>query len=198
MKKTHLLSLILFLSFESFAQSDSIFSYFTVQQKDNSIVLLFTIKGGIQCTGLKVERSGDGMSYQEIYEFPGICGSPGADESYIFTDAYPERNKINYYRMQIGSSGIFSTAQHVFFTYYVAGKLQVHPNPCSSCTIRFPNDKKDLCGISIYNSSGQLVQQLTTREQFFYMPDMLFDQGLFYIEVACKTGTVLTGRVIRE
>lgn len=55
--------------------------------------------GGNPCKGIRVHQSTDGINFQDIYEFPGICGSPSADESYYYTDESPGKNKLNFYRL---------------------------------------------------------------------------------------------------
>jgi len=190
--------LFLLLTLQSHGQGDSIFSFFSVQQQGNQVALFFTVKGGIQCSGVKVQRSIDGINFMELYEFPGICGSPSADESYLYLDENPEKNRINYYRLEVGSLNLFSSTRQILFYFYEKGKLQIFPNPCSSCTIRFPNEKQEDCEIFVYNYEGRLIHQSTTNQNFLTLEQAFSNKGYVHISVVYEDGKKINGNLIAE
>ncbi|MBK7887899.1 MAG: hypothetical protein IPJ86_11570 [Bacteroidetes bacterium] len=196
--KACLLTLFFFLSLQSFGQGDSIFSFFSVQQQENEVALFFTVKGGIQCSGVSVQRSVDGINYATLYEFPGVCGSPSGDESYLYIDKTPEKNRINYYRLEVGSLQWFSEEKQVLFYYYEKGKLQIAPNPCRDCTIRFPNEKRESCEIYVYNYEGRLIYRNSTKENFLLLENAFPANGLLHISVVYKDGKKISGNLISE
>lgn len=180
------------------SQGDSLFRDFSIRQINNEVLVHFIVKGGIQCNGVNVERSVDGISFASIYEFPGICGNPSADESYSFTDHIPVKNKINKYRLQIGNTGLFSETKTIYFYYYQKGEVLIAPHPCTQCTLRFSNEKKEACEISLYNQLGQLEMKYITKEDFLVLGENSSGKGIYYITVLYKDGTRLSGKLIKE
>ncbi|MBK9319331.1 MAG: hypothetical protein IPM91_11205 [Bacteroidetes bacterium] len=196
--KAYLLFLFSFLTLQSFGQGDSIFSFFSVQQQANEVALFFTVKGGIQCSGVRVQRSVDGMNFTTLYEFPGVCGSPSGDESYLYIDELPEKNRLNYYRLEVGSLNLFSEEKQILFYFYEKGKLQISPNPCTVCTIRFPNEKREPCEIFVYNYEGRLIYRNITKENFLSLENAFQAEGFLHIYVIYKDGKKISGNLISE
>lgn len=159
---------------------DTLFSGFNLQSNSGGITVAFTVKGGIQCTGVVIERSADGLLYSPLYEFPGVCGNPGTDASYDFLDPQPRPNRVNYYRLSIGGSGLYTSAKSIFHFSVDEQALVIVPNPCSTCTLRFPNEKSENCLLQVHTSSGVLLLEAQTRTSWYQLET---GQGLLYITV---------------
>ena len=198
MKKILLLVFLLCSQFNGFAQQDTIFSFFNVQQEQDRVVVIFTIRGGIQCSGLQVQRSIDNFNFQQVYEFPGICGSPSADETYIWTDENPNANKENFYRLELGSLGIVSSVKSIFFYATTPGKILLFPNPCSSCTIRFLNDQREKVQVSIYDLLGQLISEDVTSEDYYQFKSSEKSGMFLTIKIVFPNGREIFGKFIQE
>ncbi|MBL7924952.1 MAG: hypothetical protein JNL88_12195 [Bacteroidia bacterium] len=180
------------------AQTDSLFTVFNVQQSDNKIILFFTVRGGIQCSGVRIQRSGDGILFEDVYEFPGVCGSPSSDESYLWHDPSPLRNRLNYYRLEVGSLGLFSELKTVYFYDFQSGQLFVQTNPCSDCLIRFPNERAEACEISFFSADGKELAVFVTRDERMQLTTPQNMKGLTFIRVLYPGGTVLRGKILME
>lgn len=154
-----------------FAQEagDTLFNAFYLQSTPAGISISFTVRGGIQCTGLSIERSGDMSNFGQVYEYPGVCGNPGADETYTYLDANPLRNQINYYRLNIGGFGLTSSTKSVFHYVVAQGEILVAPNPCSNCLVRFPNEKKENCKVRVTDTAGREIIGFTTSATEFLL-----------------------------
>lgn len=198
MKKLKLL-LLFVLSFHfCFAQQDSIFSFFNVQQENNKVVVFITINGGIQCSGLQVQRSTDSINFMQVYEFPGVCGSPGADESYVWVDDFPVKNTINYYRLEVGNLGIVSDPKSVFFQYFEIDKLLITPNPCEDCTVRFPNEKREKVRIQLFSIDGKFLMEEETTNNFYSLSNFDLKGSIFFVSIFYENGNKITGKILRN
>lgn len=138
------------------------------------------------------------MNFTTLYEFPGVCGSPSGDESYLYIDELPEKNRLNYYRLEVGSLNLFSEEKQILFYFYEKGKLQISPNPCTVCTIRFPNEKREPCEIFVYNYEGRLIYRNITKENFLSLENAFQAEGFLHIYVIYKDGKKISGNLISE
>ncbi len=150
---------------------DTLFNAFYLQSNPAGITISFTVRGGIQCTGVSIERSGDGVNFGEIYEYPGVCGSPGADETYSYLDVSPLANRLNYYRLSIGGFGLKSSVKSILHYVITAGEILVIPNPCTDCVVRFPNEKKENCRVRVSDTSGREITSTETRASEFSLTE---------------------------
>lgn len=178
---TMLLSIVVQFPLLAQEAGDTLFSGFSLQSTPNGVTIAFTVKGGIQCTGVVIERSEDGLLFSSLYEFPGICGNPGADATYGFLDPQPTPNSLNYYRLSIGGLSLYTSVKSIFHFAVNEESLVIIPNPCSTCTIRFPNEKRENCTLRVHSSTGALLEENQTREPWYQLEK---GQGLLYITVS--------------
>lgn len=193
-----LFSILLFSSRFSYAQQDSIFAFFNVQQDANNVVVFLTIRGGIQCSGLQVQRGSDSINYTLVHEFPGVCGSPSADESYVWVDNSPLRNTVNYYRLEIGNLGIVSDHKSVFFQYFESDQLLITPNPCEDCTVRFPNDKREKVRIQLFSIDGKFLLEEETSSNFYSLSNFDLKGSVFLVSIFYENGKKITGKILKN
>jgi hypothetical protein len=198
LKKIKLLILFVLSFHFGFAQQDSIFSFFNIRQENNKVVVFITINGGIQCSGLQVQRSTDSINFIQVHEFPGICGSPGADESYVWIDDFPVRNTINYYRLEIGNLGIISDIRSVFFQYFESDKLLITPNPCEDCTVRFPNDQREKVRIQLFSIDGKFLMEEETTNNFYSLKDFDLQGSIFFVSIFYENGKKITVKILKN
>ncbi|MBK7965886.1 MAG: T9SS type A sorting domain-containing protein [Bacteroidetes bacterium] len=192
-----LFSILLLCCRFSYGQQDSLFSFFNVQQDGNKVIVFLTIRGGIQCSGLQVQRGTDSINYTLVHEFPGVCGSPSADESYVWVDDSPSRNTVNYYRLEIGNLGIVSEHKFVFFQYFEGDKLLITPNPCEDCTIRFPNDKREKVRVQLFSIDGKFLLEEESTNNFYSLKDFDLQGSTFLVSIIYENGKKITGRVLK-
>ena len=169
MRSINTIAFLLLFTLNGLAQTDgdTLFNAFFLQSNPAGVTISFTVKGGIQCSGVAIERSGDGINYDEIYEFPGVCGNPGADETYSYVDADPLINQLNYYRLNIGGLGLYSSEKSIRHLVFSEGNILVTPNPCTNCTLLFPNDKRERCLIRTYKTNGEITSESLTNESTY-------------------------------
>jgi hypothetical protein len=193
--RTLLLFLFLLQQLQVSAQADTVFANFSGQQAGDEVVIYFTVRGGIQCTDVRLERSTDQQNFQVIYELPGVCGNPTKDESYILTDNSPAANTSNYYRLEMGSLGIYSAIIDVDFFKFTSGEIIIQPNPCTQCSIYFPNRRRENCSISLYDYHGKQILQSTSSNETYQL-SAITSSGIYLIEIRYPDGGVRRGRVV--
>ncbi|MBP7167920.1 MAG: T9SS type A sorting domain-containing protein [Bacteroidia bacterium] len=193
--RTLLLFLFLLQQLQVSAQADTVFANFSGQQAGDEVVIYFTVRGGIQCTDVRLERSTDQQNFQVIYELPGVCGNPTKDESYILTDNSPAANTSNYYRLEMGSLGIYSAIIDVDFFKFTSGEIIIQPNPCTQCNIYFPNRRREICSISLYDYHGRKILQSTISDETYQLSS-ISSSGVYLIEIRYPDGGVRRGRVV--
>ncbi len=180
------------------AQSDSIFNHFKVVQEQDQAIIIFTVKGGVQCSGVRIQHSTDSIAFNSIYEFPGVCGSPAGDETYTYTHDNPVKNKINYYRLEVGNLGIYSDTVSYFYYYTGAGKLLITPNPCTRCEIHLPQLKGDNYTIMLFNNTGNLLYKAQGRSEKIALTEYLPAHGTYHILILYTSGFTLRASFIYQ
>ena len=106
MKKYILLVILFSGSIFAQAQNPPMLLSFEINRFQNEIIISWEIESGNLCSGVQVEHSSDSISFTTIYDYPGVCGSSTANESYTFSHTNPISNAKNYYRINLGTNGI--------------------------------------------------------------------------------------------
>jgi len=197
MKKILLLLFIVHFGCQARAQQDTIFRYISAIQTSDGVLLQFTIVGGITCTGVKVERSVDGEQFETIHEFVGVCGSTTVDESYSFLDREPALNHINFYRLELGSLGLYSDPLKVLFLDFSGDGVVVAPQPCTeSCTVWFRNFSNEKHLIKLYDTSGKKVLEESGVNNHFSVSCRSLLPGIYFFNVLRNTEIRYSGRLL--
>jgi len=151
---------------------------------NDGVLVNFTIFKGITCTGVQIERSTDNVNFTEIHEFAGVCGAINTEESYTFLDENPISNKLSWYRLDLGSIGLYSKTLSVVFINYTDEGVIVFPNPCSSnCTIYFSNPNEREFQLLFFDRMGKLVMDQTTTSDRWEMGSKQFSPGIYYFQI---------------
>lgn len=177
------------------AQIDTVFANFSGQQAGDEVIIYFTVRGGIQCTDVRLERSVDQQNFEVIYELPGVCGNPTKDESYLLTDPTPNANTSNYYRLEMGSLGIYSAIIEVDFFQVDPGKIIIQPNPCTECSFYFPNRRRENCSITLYDYHGKIIMQTKSSDETYQFTP-ISSPGIYFIEIRYPDGGIRRGRMV--
>lgn len=115
MKTRLLIILFTVITLPAFSQTPhAILRYFSADVVKGQVRLSWSISGGNTCSGIRIQRSVDGGSFENIGKIDGVCGSPDVDVPYVFSDKEPVSNKINTYRLELGTQG-YSDVRSVEF-----------------------------------------------------------------------------------
>ena len=182
---THLfLSFVLFcLGFTTFAQ-ESILEKFSAEHISGKVFLTWTVKSGQTCNGIRIYRSDDSLSYTEIGDIQGVCGNLGYSVDYTFQDNDPIKNKVNYYRLDLGGVELtYSIAVEVIDVgqndYYLKA------NPLVDQTkLYFRNSSQQTTVLRVISQNGQIIETKETTSDHFTLNSNDYLSGLYFFTLS--------------
>lgn len=195
MKLVLLISLFFISCSSAKAQLEGILLQFTPVQVENKVELSFTIKAGNTCNGIQIYRSADSLTFTEIGDIQGVCGSSDRNESYSFTDHSPAGNRFNYYRLQLGTLG-YSDVASLFYIQPDGNNALLFPNPLTHETlITFLNTSREKCSLSVFNSDGKLIYQSDpVTENSFHLHKDDFSPGIYFYTILSDGRRLFKGK----
>ena len=108
-----------FLPFIGFAQNLS-FLKISIEKIGTHVQIDWTVAAGNQCQDLEIQHSLDGVNFETVYTYAGICGDPNVTLSYAYAHSEPILNHANYYRIKVNQD-ITET-----FRTFISGKDQLN------------------------------------------------------------------------
>jgi hypothetical protein len=186
--RTKLFLVLIMISFAvsipAIAQIDTIFRSFSLSQVEEGVLINFTIRGGITCSGVTIERADDSMNFSEIYEFAGVCGALNTDESYSFLDERPVINQPSQYRLNLGSLGLYSSVLNIQFIDYNSEGISIFPNPCKNlCKVYFSNQNQELLEIRFFDRLGGLILKDEIKGEEWELKNTSLPAGIYYLQI---------------
>jgi hypothetical protein len=183
-----ILSLILCEFTNGFAQETSL-DRFTASEINNRVYLEWIISAGNTCQGIHILRSTDSINFIQIGNIDGVCGNITTPQGYNFTDDNPVKNKINYYRLELGGIGL-SKIVSVEIIDLQSGGYQVRPHPITSkAIIYFSNPGQRVCQLNIYSISGNEVLHQDVYDSSFYISKGELQTGFYFFTITTREGT---------
>lgn len=181
----------------SMAQENEIIARFDVELLNEKVYLDFTIKSGNTCNGIGVLRSTDSTNFDQIYKFNGICGSSSISIDYNYTDVTPEKNKVNYYQLDLADFG-FSSVKSILVIDLNSESYFLKGNPLiNESILYFNNPNQSVVELKIINHTGKSVYSQITKENFFHLERSVFESGIYYFEIRREGGQgPIYGKVI--
>lgn len=167
----YILFLTMFLS-SLYGQSHYLLSRLEATRHENRIILGWAIKQGGSCFGIGILRSSDNTHFEKIGEISGVCGSTESEQVFTFTDEQPIKNKINYYKLELGFSGKTEPALTVDFFDFARNASFVIPNPFkNTCKIKFINTSPGKYSLQIYENNGKFISTFYSEKDEFYLDE---------------------------
>ncbi len=196
-KKLLFYLLLLIAATSAYAQSHPILGKFFVSETKGSVFLSWSIIAGSTCNGIQIYRSVDGINFSQVGEIAGVCGSANFEQPYSFTDNTPVKNKVNYYRLELGSQGISQTVSIEIVDIENSG-YQIRPQPANAETkIYFNNNNRKEQQLTLYNVSGIEISTSTTNEDFFKLNTSLLPSGLYFFTISISgTPPTIKGKLL--
>ena len=180
-----------------FAQEATILDNFTASENNGKIFLRWVITSGSTCNGTKIFRSTDNLSFTQIGEISGVCGSSSFAKSYDFIDESPVDNLKNHYRLELGNNG-YSKVVSLEITDLQNGGYQVRPNPVTSqAKIYFKNKNYENHQLKIHNQNGSFISSSYSNDDYFDFDATNLQSGI-YIFTISKSGKPdkLSGKIV--
>lgn len=182
-------------TFESSGQ-DSFYSGFSGASIEGKVSLYWTINEGNTCTGTSIQRSSDGIYFEEIGVIDGICGNPESPAPYSFYDDSPLKNQVNFYRLRFGATLLSEVIPVEVRVYGEKGYLlSEHPVRTNS-TLYFENSTGSETRIRFFSVAGTLSVLYTTHADELVLDASDFGAGMYYFLLEQGDKQVLSGRVL--
>ena len=180
-----------------FSQSTTILDEFSASENNGTVYLYWIISSGSTCDGIKIFRSVDNLNFTQIGEIGGVCGSSSAPQPYSFVDENPQKNRTNYYRLELGYSG-YSETIFLEITDLNEKGYQVRPNPVvDEAHIVFQNDLRKSCSITLYNLIGRKTASQSTKETSFNIGTLNLNNGMYVFIISSADNQIkIKGKII--
>lgn len=158
---------------------------FNLAPINEGISVSFNIGPGLDCTGYSIFHCLDSMSYLEIYNYAGICGTSGTNEFRSFTHTSPTLNQVNYYKIQLYPYEV--AYNRILYTANGQGALLAYPNPVSQAnsyiSLRFTNASNVELQGYVCDDFGIKVQSISARSNgnLLDLPVSGFRDGVYLV-----------------
>ena len=177
-------------------QADAVLSRFFAVQVEETVFMRWTISAGNTCEDTHIERSSDGITYEQVGLIGGICGSPDEAITFEFTDSLPLVNRTSYYRLLLGYFG-YTSPKVVEFRLYNDQGFLLAPNPFSDFTrLAFENDDDEVHELIISDMNGRIVLEMITTGDEFIIPVLNLNSGLYFFRVFNQDKVLYNGKLI--
>ncbi len=185
------------LSNNTFSQNSPILDEFSASETNGTVYLYWIISSGSTCDGIKIFRSVDNLHFDQIGEIGGVCGNSSAPQPYNFVDERPEKNSVNYYRLELGSNGFSETISVEIIDFNDKG-FQVRPNPAfEKAFVFFQNDLRKSFSLALYSLNGQVTGLQSTDANSFNINTMNLSNGTYIFIIFSEDDLIkIKGKII--
>ncbi len=171
------------------------FENFTVQKRNQSAVLNWTINDDVNIKNYMIERSTDGFNFKTI----GTIDSKKLDvASYTFTDNNPANNK-NYYRIKAFSNNAAAKFTDIRFVTFTGNfDISITPNPTTS-TVEIVTNNNDKKEITIVDTKGSVYYQQTNNLETIKVNCSQWASGMYMVKVRdINSGIVVNKKIVKQ
>lgn len=172
---------------------------FDATVNDSYVELLWVTASERNCDYFNVEKSIDGIKFDELYKVKA-AGNSLAPSNYSYVDQNPYKG-ISYYRLkqiEIGGSYVYSKVISANFNSRVSTNL-ISPNPVSEYLyVFFPadDDKKNKT-LSIQNICGEILSEFSTSDASAMIDFRDFAPGIYILKILVGD-EITVKRVVKE
>jgi hypothetical protein len=195
MKKA-LLPLLFVLSFPLFGQLHAL-TGFSVEPAQSGLRLSWSIRQGFStCFDVQVQQSLDGLHFETVFVYGGICGGETGDISYSWEYLNPIVNQVVYYRLAVAD--VPETAPMPYRVFDLGNEaVMVYPQPVAPSTLVVAADEMALpITLSLSDLQGRLVWQSEPAFARILALGEAERQGIHFLRVEDGKGRVIISRVV--
>lgn len=171
------------------------FEKFSVQKRNLTTVLNWTIYDDVNIDNYIIERSNDGINFKTI---GNVDSKNLGAASYTFTDNNPISNK-NYYRIKaISNSGTAKYTDIRFVIFTNNFEISITPNPTKENVeiVTYNIDKKE---ITIVDARGSVYYKQTNNLETIKVNCTAWASGMYIVTVKdLNTGSIAIKKIIKQ
>lgn len=134
-----------------------ILRYFDGTVYQETVRLSWAISAGNTCLGTNIQRSVDGIFFENIAVIAGVCGSPDVDVQYVFTDETPVENQVSYYRLELGTQGFSTPIAVEYIPLNGKGFNLRYDRISNTAFVHFENSERKQVEFNLYTIGGQIL-----------------------------------------
>lgn len=198
MKKLLLFCVLLLSQILTFGQSERLLHFSaTPIDNDQKTMVRWTMAAGSTCLDVVVERSSNGISYQEIYVYPGICGNEDSAQSYSWIDPNPLQINTSFYRLKLDGIEYSLVSEFNLNSNLGDDGIFLFPNPNSGIfNLDFTNPTKEKFDIFLFHSDGTLIFIENNRSGNSYSGNFSkLPTGIYFLKVVLQNNNSRTGKI---
>lgn len=170
--------------FNTIFTQESALDRFAASEIKGKVLLDWIITSGSTCQGISILRSTDSINFFQIGNIGGVCGNISTPQAYNFIDDNPIKNKINYYRLELGGIGL-SKIIAVEIIDLQSGGFQIRPNPITDeARIYFSNNTRHNTELNVYRLNGSKVLNMQTTFEYFSIASGSLQTGIYIFTIS--------------
>lgn len=193
MKTVFSIALTLFLSLVS---AQTIVESFSVTQVDSTAQVNWTIGPGNTCSDLMIQYSTDSVTFNTIYEYPGICGNTNSSQSYTWVHLNPNCGTRSFYRVASLTEGTLARTHADFVCFGKTGVVATYNQLTGSIVIGANIPSGEVWNFTLYDLNGH---RILTAELAEYSTTVLWNpqhSGIYIYEVIDGQGESRNGHLL--
>lgn len=191
------LFLIVFQNKVVYSQDNLIIDTYSAFETNGKVYLDWIIKTGNTCNGIGIQRSIDSINFNTIAHIEGVCGNLNSPQPFSYIDEAPVKNRINYYRLELGGKG-FTRALAIEFIDLSNETYQLRPNPCSQQTrLYFDNPGKEVVSFNLYHQNAKELYNEKLNGEYIDIDTSTLSSGIYVFTISNQQTKLLTaGKII--
>ncbi len=176
------------------AQAHPLLQDFSGYQQGTTIFLRFTFKSGSLCDGIRIDRSDDGVVFNQIGDIPGICGRPDVPFTYTYTDSFPNKNAMNFYRLELGNYGFTSSLGVEYLTVGDEGFVVLSSPGNAELLIANPPARN--AEVFIFDAQGRFFRSFNVNERRFSLLSGREGRGVYFFRIVYENNAEVSGKFL--
>jgi hypothetical protein len=152
-------------------------------------------QGFSTCFDVEIQQSIDGVNFEQLFLYGGICGGETEDIIYSWQYDHPPVNQWLYFRLAVSGNGETETVAYRQLQYGNSGYLLFpHPVVQGSMLLTDPSYSLPLT-FQVFDLGGnEVVNQADLRVREIPLEGML-PNGLYFFRITDDAGKILSGRI---
>lgn len=187
--------IFLFLLFSNLS-AQTVVESFSVTQVDSTAHVDWTIGPGNTCSDLMIQYSTDSITFNTIYEYPGICGNTNSSQSYSWVHLAPKCGTRSFYRVASLTEGTLGLTTADFVCFGETGVVATYNQLTGNIVIGANIPSGEVWNFTLYDLNGHRILETELSE---YSTAVLWNpqhSGIYIYEVMDAQGESRNGHLL--